>query len=959
MLRTGQIVGREAELGALQQALADLARRRACALEIVGEPGIGKTRLLAELGADADSRGMIVLSGSASELEHGLPFWVFVDALDEYVHGLDPRRLQGLDAESRAELAHVFPSLPHEARNGGSVERFRTHRAVCGLLEAVADTKPLVLLLDDLHWADSGSLELLGALLRHPPSAPVLLALALRPRQVPRRLEPSLERALRAHTLTRVDVGPLSRSEAAELIGEPGASDLYAQSAGNPLYLQQLARSPRPAPAGGAADVSVGGVQVPGAVARGLAEELAALPRATRALLDGAAVAGDPFELELAAAAAQLPEDAAIDALDELIGRDLVRATDVPRRFRFRHPLVRGAIYEDTGGGWRLGAHERCAGVLTRRGAPASVRAHHVEQSGRHGDTEAVAVLREAADAAAGRDPATAARLYGSALRLLASADGRVELLTAFAEAHASSGRFLEARAALLECLELLPEDEVAQRARITGTCAGLEHLLGHHEAAGRRLNAAFATLSDTSSQEAVTLTLEIAVDGLYREDHASAADWARRALAGARKLGDGPLTASAAGVLAIGYTHLGALDEAEPALEEAAALVDALPEHELARCLDHSICKVAATAVNLGRCEQSESYAERALSVALATGQGNVMSIRWFAGLIRTYRGRLAEAADVLDTAIEVARLTDYREGLARVLTVRAISATAAGELEDARAFAEEAVELLRDRDVSWPWVLANWALAGVLVETGEPERGAEILVSVYGGEEAPNAPLRARAEIFELLARCQAGCGRHEDAARTARRARECADVLPLPMYAAVADRTAAAVALEAGDPAAAAELALRAAEASEQTGIVIHVARARLLAGRALAAAGDAERAVAELTRAAAIYEACGAEPRRAEAERELRKLGHRGAYRRSQPGARHGDALASLTERELQVARLIVDRRTNGEIAAALFLSKKTVESHVRNLFHKLGVSSRVDVARVVERSAERV
>ena len=243
-----------------------------------------------------------------------------------------------------------------------------------------------------------------------------------------------------------------------------------------------------------------------------------------------------------------------------------------------------------------------------------------------------------------------------------------------------------------------------------------------------------------------------------------------------------------------------------------------------------------------------------------------------------------------------------------------------------------------------------------------GAHERCAAVL-------ERRGAPASVRAHHVEqaarhgdpaaVAARCQAAAGRHEAAARTARPGRESAATMPLPLYAAVADRTEAAVALEAGRAAEAAKLALRAAEASEHAGIVIHVARTRLLAGRALAAAGEAERAVAELTRAATIYEACGAEPRRAEAERELRKLGLRGAYRRTQPGARHGDALASLTERELEAARLIVDGRTNGEIAAALFPSKKTVESHVRNLFHKLGVSSRVDVARVVERSAERV
>src|SRR5262245_15635551 len=113
-----QLVGRTAELGSLERAVAELARRRPGALELVGEPGIGKTRLLAELGSVADQRGLLVLSGSASQLERGVPFWVFVDALDEYVHGLEPRRLDGLGEEARSELAHVFPSLQGNGGDG-------------------------------------------------------------------------------------------------------------------------------------------------------------------------------------------------------------------------------------------------------------------------------------------------------------------------------------------------------------------------------------------------------------------------------------------------------------------------------------------------------------------------------------------------------------------------------------------------------------------------------------------------------------------------------------------------------------------------------------------------------------------------------------------------------------------------------------------------------------------------
>ena len=125
--------------------------------------------------------------------------------------------------------------------------------------------------------------------------------------------------------------------------------------------------------------------------------------------------------------------------------------------------------------------------------------------------------------------------------------------------------------------------------------------------------------------------------------------------------------------------------------------------------------------------------------------------------------------------------------------------------------------------------------------------------------------------------------------------------------------------------------------------------------MLAGRALAESGDPERAAAELTRAAATFDRCGAIPRRDAAEQELRRLGHKGVHRHTR--ARRVDAagIGSLTERELQVARLVVDRRTNAEIAGELFLSKKTVESHLRNLFHKLSVSSRVEVARAVERA----
>src|SRR5215472_4441828 len=426
-LFAGPFVGRAGELASLERILDELDRGCPGAIELAGELGIGKTRLLREVAARAGGRGHLVLSGAASEFENDLPFSVFVDALDEYVAGLEPDRLTVLDSAVQAELAHVFPAL--SALAGGQQvspqhERYHSHRAVRALLEHLARTLPLVLVLDDFHWADSASAELLGALLRRPPAAAVLIAVALRPRQTPERLAIALARAHRSAAVTRVDLGALTLDEARQLLGQrfdvARAAVLYQESGGNPFYLEQLARSPARTPHFTAApEISLTGLDVPAAVVAALAEELTLLSDVGRLVFEGAAVTGDPFEPELAAAAAATSETAGMHAVDELLRLDLIRTTDVPRRFRFRHPLVRRAVYEATAGGWRLGAHERCAEALAARGASAAARAHHVERSARQGDLAAVAVLREAGEAAARLAPESAARWFGGALRLL------------------------------------------------------------------------------------------------------------------------------------------------------------------------------------------------------------------------------------------------------------------------------------------------------------------------------------------------------------------------------------------------------------------------------------------------------------------------------------------------------------------------------------------------------------
>jgi ATP/maltotriose-dependent transcriptional regulator MalT len=955
------LVGRAAELALFDRLLDELDRGRVCALELVGEPGIGKTRLLAELAARADARRYLVLGGSASELEGDLPYRVFVDALDDYLASL-PQGLEKLDAD-RVRLAQVFPSLSERAPQDAisPQERYRVHRSVRELLAVLATSKPLALVLDDLHWADPASTDLLGALLRQPPEAPVLIAMAARPRQIAEQLTAALERAMRTGALARVELEALTLAEAQELLGDvPAASISYLhdESGGNPFYLEQLARQrDRPAPGTHVPRrAPLDAREVPRSVADALSAELATLSENARVVLEGAAVAGDPFEPELAAAAAGTSSPDALEALDELLRLDVVRHTDVPRRFRFRHPLVRRAVYESTAGGWRLSAHERAAEALASQGASTEARAHHVERSARSGDVAAAALLRTAGEQAAHRAPASAARWLGAALELLPAttpAAERVALLLDRSSALLAVGRFDENYETLVEALDLVPEDEPALRVRVTVACAAAERILWRPADAHARLVRAVDALDDVRSPEALELMLELALDCRYRAEYDAMRSWSSDALDLAQALSDEMSTATAIALLAVADAFAGATQHAEARLDDAVALVDGMPDSALGRRL-FTVSHVATTELYLGRYEESRAHSERAIAIAHATGQ--VAHIPYLApalGAALIARGRLVEALEVLDDAIEATRLSHDLHGLAWNLFNRAAATLASGDLETSLETAREAVDLTRSMRHGVIGARAAVVWAGALLESGDPASAIEVLVDPSQDEDLAALPVGWRIMRLELLTRCHLAVGRADRAAASAAEAEKCATAFALPLGVALAQRASAAVALHAGDLEVAAELARASAAMTADLGAPIEASLSRLLAGRALARAGRSEAATVELERAAAELHACGAERYCAEAEQELRKLGSR-IRRRTRPGV-DGAGIEALTGRELEVARLVVDRNTNPQIAARLFLSTKTVETHLRNIFRKLGVANRVELARVVERA----
>src|SRR3954471_23935857 len=376
----GTLLGRRAELAAVDAALEALAARHGAVLAFSGEGGIGKTRLLGELEGRAGAAGALVLSGRASELERELPFGVWEDALTEHAEFLGVDRLERLVGDQLPELAAVLPTVGRVPA-GLQDERYRTHRAVRALLEALAQLQPVVVVLDDLHWADDASLELVAHLLRRPPRGRAGLALAFRPAPVRPLLATALATAERDGAVIERHLGALSFADAEALLGDavpaPVRGEIYEAGGGNPFFLQQLARQHA---AGRSLSAEPAGAGVPKAVARALEQEIAALSDAARRLAQGAAVAGDPVDLDLAIEAAGLPYEEALEALDERLAGALLAGTGTPRRYRFRHPLVRLAIYESAAEGWRIAAHGRAAEALESRGASLVSRALHVER---------------------------------------------------------------------------------------------------------------------------------------------------------------------------------------------------------------------------------------------------------------------------------------------------------------------------------------------------------------------------------------------------------------------------------------------------------------------------------------------------------------------------------------------------------------------------------------------------
>ncbi|ALG07208.1 helix-turn-helix transcriptional regulator [Kibdelosporangium phytohabitans] len=928
-------VGRAEELAVLTTLLA---RPGLCVAEVVGEPGIGKTRLLAEFRAVAAAGGHRVLAGQAGELSGTAPFSVLVDAVDDVLVNCRPP----LDDQALALLADVLPSIedtaPAQRPTGGG--RYRVHGALSELLEWLAAPGGLVLTLDDVHWADEATSELLSRLVRRPPRAPTMIVLAYRPRQQPSHLSA----ALASGNSEIVKLAPLSRDQVAELVGpdvsQHRLSQLHDLSGGNPLYLDALSK--------------VGTTASFDAV---LHAELAMLGEPERLIAHAAAALDDPFELATVARVAELHEHEAKEALAELVTRDLIRPHGV--KWRYRHPLVRRAAYGSASRGWLHGAHSRAARTLVD--APAVQQAPHVMRVARVGDQAAIDLLTSAARETLVHGPATAAQWLRAAIDLLPEtvADQRLGLLAELGHALALSGSLHESRHVLQTVLHQLPADEPARRAAAVVACARVEQLLGHHQEARGLLLAELQRLPVTHQTEKVQLELELGSVGLISCDFQIDIRWIDDALATARDLGNRAMEAEACAVQAL--AAYGAADAAA-ALEwqhKSAGLMDQLSDDDLAANLNGP-ATLSWAELYLARPREALRHLDRGLALSARTGQSHqLVYLLTGKAMAQLLLGDLTDASASAAEAVEVAELSASDKLRASSYTIQAMVETSRRNRDLALRAGKRAVRACRGT-LDWWSAVAGCALGGAWLINGDPDTGVADLVRLAGGPELPlldplHRPVFARSLVAAELSR-----GRPDDAKRWTVLMEQ--SVAQSPGGDLLANRAGhiaychATVCLSTGQPHKAIEYARSAAAAFHATDHVVQEMESRELLGLALAASGDTTEAAKELTEVARQYERCDMPGRRDGVYQQLRALGHNVVSPRRP--TEHA-TLPQLTAREAEVATLVADGLTNREIMQRLRLSRRTVETHISNIRGKLEVESRAALAATVIRAGQAV
>jgi DNA-binding CsgD family transcriptional regulator len=980
---TTSFVGRTEELDRLLGLLDRAERGRPAVGLIAGDAGVGKTRLLDELAARAGAAGVRVLVGGCMEAgDVGLPYVPFIDAFRDL--GTRPG-----EAEVAAPLAAAVPSLgrllPEPATDrgpapppGDGFERVQLFDGVLSLLARLSELAPLLLVIEDLHWADRSTRDLLAFLVRTLRGGRVALIASYRSDELNRRhpLRPLLAELVRLPDLERIELAPFGRAELTEhlqaVAGQPVppavVDRILARSEGNAFFAEELV----------AAGAIRADIALPDALADVLLGRIEALSELAQEVLKVAAVAGRRVAHQLLVAASPLPEAEVERGLRDAIAGQVLVASAATESYRFRHALLQEAVYGDLLPGERTRLHATYARLLAEAApdgdddALAAELAWHCLAS--HDLPGGLAALvRAAAHAATVFAPSEAFRHLTQALELwprvpdaaaVAGLD-RFELLVRAAEAASHSGEFRQAVGLAKEAIEVVDEEAEPLRAalaydRLSGYLLDAEPEVEVVRLDQQMLAASWRAVELVPAEPPTPLRARVAA-GLARSlmvarDYEAAREHGEEALAVARAAGSVGDEATALLIVSLLELRFGDPETARQLLRDADRAAAAAGNRSLELQARHGL---GAFELDLGNLAAACAALDQATELAERSG------LIWSGYGIdsRVLRCIAHYAAGNWDEAERVASTADERRP--------AVSAAALYvEVGRGRASADERLARLAPYRTTDPYVayLAGGCEADLLRWRGQPERSSELARETLATQEEAGAPwvlsaiwpaalaLAAEADLAER-ARAggdQAAVKEHqavgEDLLARARsplqRARDRGRQVGPEALAWLARAEAEWTRVDGRpDP-------VRWAAAADAFGYgyLYEEARCRWRLAEALLGEGRREEAAGAARAAHEIAGRLGAGPLLAEVE----ALARRGRLDLGvQPPGQPGEA-PGLTPRELEVLRLVAAGRTNGQIAEALFISRKTASVHVSNILAKLGVHTRTEAAAAAHR-----
>jgi DNA-binding CsgD family transcriptional regulator len=885
------LLGRERERQALAGLLADARDGRSGVLAFVGEPGIGKSALLDAAAAAAYE--MRVLRARGIESEAQVPFGGLLELLRP--------ALSVLDAIPRPQAAALEGALA--LRPGSAQDRFAVGAATLSLLAAYAEDEALLVLVDDAHWLDGSSAEALLFAVRRLVADPIAVVLAARGD------EPSL---LDGADLPVLQLEGLDRAAAGELVGAvaPEVADrLYRATAGNPLALIELASE------AGQADPSPLDAPLPisTSVARSFLRRSATLSDHARRGLLLAAASGSGDLTVLARAGLR------VDDLAEAERAGLVRLAG--GQLEFRHPLARSAVYGEAAPEERRAAHRALADALPDRDVDR--RAWHLASAAIGPDEAASAALEQAAQRARARSAYSVSSIaFERAGRLEARDERRSLLLHQAAETAWLAGHAERARILLDEAALLAPE-------------ARIEALRG--EIAIRRgpvmegYSLLVAAAEHAQPEEAVLMLAEAADACFYSGDTAQMLAAAERAVALVRDGANGRAPFYAA--MAEGAARVMAgVDGGSDALRRGAAFYQAGDFDDDPRTLAWA----AVAPMFLRDTGDGRALIDRAIAIArehAAIGVLPRLLHRLARDAAMTDRWPAAEAD--YHEAIRLSRETGQRTELGAALAGLAWFEGRQGKERECREHVLEGQALCIELGIGFYEIWTYAALGELELGLGRPEAAvAHFELQAKRAHEigVDDVDMSPSPDLVEAYLRL----GRVEDAERATVEFESRAAAKGRPWSLARASRCRGLIE-DDFEPHFAEALRLH-AETPDQ----FETARTRLAYGARLRRARRRVRAREELRAALEAFEDLGPSPWADAAGAELAATGE--TARRRDPST-----LDELTPQELQVALILAEGRTTREAAAALFLSPKTIEFHLRNVYRKLVIASREELA----------